>query len=122
MWNERDESDPPTAAFGRVVRSGPNAAAVEGPRSQAGEPLLHSPLFSDAEHVQLAHEQEVDEEGLLGRALSASYAPREPEAVKTFTAALRIVFAAYQRKGKFLIRYVTGVYLGRRSRLPQGGG
>jgi SAM-dependent methyltransferase len=122
MWNERDESDPATAAYGKVVRSGPNAAAVEGPRSRAGEPLLHSTLFSDAEHVQLTHDQEVDEKGLLGRALSASYAPREPEAVKTFAEALRTVFAAYQRKGKFLIRYVTGVYLGRRSRPPSGGG
>jgi SAM-dependent methyltransferase len=114
MWNERNAADPATAAYGRVLRSGPEASAVEVPRARAGEPLLHSPLFADAEHVLLTHEQELDEEGLLGRALSASYAPREPQAVKEFTDALRRVFATYQHDGRFLLRYETGVYLARR--------
>src|SRR5262249_15061087 len=32
MWNERDESDACTAAYGAVVRTGPDAATVEGTR------------------------------------------------------------------------------------------
>jgi SAM-dependent methyltransferase len=115
LWNERDESDPATAAYGAVVRTGPGAAAVEGPRGQAGEALLRSPLFTQARRVVVSHEQVVDEEGLLGRAFSASYAPREPAAVAVFSEALRAVFAAHQREGRFVLRYQTSVYLGRRA-------
>ncbi len=115
MWNERDEADPATAAYGKVVRNGPDAAAVEGPRAGAGQVLLRSRLFVQAQRVVLSHEQELDEEGLLGRAFSASYAPREPAAVADFTEALRAVFAAHQKSGKFVLRYQTSVYLARRS-------
>ena len=115
LWNERDEGDPCTAAYGAVVRSAPDAAAIEVPRSRAGDPLLHSPLFDGGERLLFRHEQELDEEGLLGRAFSASYAPREPpEAVAAFAAALREVFARYQRQGRVLLRYETTVYLARR--------
>jgi SAM-dependent methyltransferase len=116
MWNERDETDPATADFGRVIRSSSEAAAVEGPRGRAGEALLHTPLFRDARRVVVANEQEVDEEGLLGRAFSASYAPREPAAAAAFADALRAVFVAHQQRGKFLLRYQTSVYLARSPR------
>jgi SAM-dependent methyltransferase len=113
VWNERDESDACTAAFGAVMRSGPDAAAVEAPRGRAGEALLHHPLFTDATRTLFANEQELDEQGLLGRAFSASYAPREPVAVERFTAAMREVFARHARSGKVVLRYETSVYLAR---------
>jgi SAM-dependent methyltransferase len=113
MWNERDESDTCTADYGSVIRSAPDAAAVEAPRSQAGEPLLSSPLFTDAERLTFVHEQSLDEEGLLGRAFSASYAPREAAAAEMFAAGLRRVFARHQRKSRVLLRYETSVYLAR---------
>jgi SAM-dependent methyltransferase len=116
LWNERDESDPFTAAFGAVIRTAPETAAVEGPRGRAGQPLLESPLFDAAERVAFANTQEVDEEGLLGRAFSASYAPREPAVAEAFAAALRKVFARFQRDGKVVVRYETAVFLARRPR------
>jgi len=114
LWNERDESDLFTAAYGAVIRTAPDAAAVEMPRSRAGEPLLHSPLFEDAERAVSRNEQTLDEDGVLGRAFSASYAPREPGQAAEFAAALRSVFARYQRQGEVVLRYETAVYLGRR--------
>ena len=113
MWNERAESDAFTAAFGDVVRTAPEAAAVEGPRARAGEPLLLCPLFHDAVREPFAGEQVLDEEGVLGRAFSASYAPREPAAIEIFTRALRDVFAAFQRDGAVTLRYETTLYLAR---------
>ncbi|TMQ31607.1 MAG: hypothetical protein E6K70_22450 [Planctomycetota bacterium] len=56
----------------------------------------------------------MDEEGLLGRAFSASYAPREPALAEAFATALRAVFARYEVNGKVVIRYETSVYLGQR--------
>jgi SAM-dependent methyltransferase len=115
MWNERDGSDPFTAAYGAVIRSRPEAAAVEGPRGRAGEVILHSPLFTDADRTVFTNSQELDEEGLIGRSMSASYAPREPAVAAVFTAALRKVFAEFQHDGKVELRYQTSVYVGRRS-------
>jgi SAM-dependent methyltransferase len=114
MWNERDEADPFTAAYGAVVRSTPEASGVEGPRGRAGEPLLVSPLFQDAERLIFPNEQILDEEGLLGRTFSASYAPKEPAAIEAFAAALREVFARFQSEGRVVIRYETSLYLARR--------
>jgi SAM-dependent methyltransferase len=114
LWNERDESDPATAAFGRVMRSGPNATTVEDARLPSGEDLLRSPLFAEGERVVLRHQQELDEEAALGRALSASYAPKEPAAVARFTEELRRVFAEHQRAGRMVLHYETTVFLARR--------
>src|SRR5205085_6181910 len=106
--------DPCTAAYGDVVRTAPEAAAVEGPRAQAGKALLASELFEAGERLPFAHGQEVDEEGLLGRAFSASYAPKEPAQVERFAEMLREVFARFQKEGKAVVRYETTVYLARR--------
>jgi SAM-dependent methyltransferase len=114
MWNERDESDPFTAAYGAVIRTAPDAAAVEVPRGRAGEALFHCPSFRQVQRVEFANEQAVDEDGLLGRAFSASYAPRDPDQARVFAAALRAVFARFQQHGRVVIRYVTTVYSGQR--------
>jgi SAM-dependent methyltransferase len=114
MWNERDEADPFTAAYGAVIRSTPGAARLEMARGQAGEPLLQSPFFEAAERVVLANQQQLDEEGLLGRAFSASYAPREPGLAAQFADELQRLFARSQQNGMVIVRYETSVYLGRR--------
>ncbi len=114
VWNERDNADTFTAAYGEVVRSTPEAAKVEVPRGRAGEALLHSPLFENAQRDLFRHTQEVDQDGLLGRAFSASYAPREPVQAERFAAGLQAVFAHFQRDGKVVIQYETSVYTAQR--------
>ncbi|HEV3115617.1 MAG TPA: class I SAM-dependent methyltransferase [Gemmataceae bacterium] len=114
LWNERDERDAFTAAYGAVIRTVPEAATVEAPRGQAGEPLLTSPLFHNASRTVFANEQPLDEEGVLGRAFSASYAPREPAQAEQFAARLHDVFARFQRDGKVVLKYETAVYLAAR--------
>jgi SAM-dependent methyltransferase len=115
LWNERDEADEFTAAYGAVIRTAPEAAAVEGPRTTAGEPLLTHPCFRDGERLLFANGQLLDEDGLLGRAFSSSYAPRESAAAEAFAAALREVFGRFQRGGRVVVRYVTSLYLARRA-------
>jgi hypothetical protein len=115
MWNERDESDPFTAACGEAIRRATtDAAALEASRGQAGQALLTCPLFEHCERVSFANEQELDEEALLGRAFSASYAPREPTAAKALAEALSDLFKRHQRESMALLRYDTSVYLGQR--------
>jgi SAM-dependent methyltransferase len=114
VWNERDETDPFTAVYGAAVRATRDAAAVEGPRGRAGVALLESPEFEAGERVVFRHAQVVDQDGLLGRAFSASYAPREPAEVEKFAASLRAAFDRFQSDGKVVLRYETAVYLARR--------
>ena len=114
MWNERDDSDPATAAYTAVVRTAPENAALEGSRGRAGEPLLTSPLFEDGSRTVFRNQQELDEEGVLGRTFSASWAPREPAAAEAFAEALRRYFAVWRKDGKVVLRYETTVYLARR--------
>jgi len=114
MWNERDERDPATAAYGAVVRATPGARAVEGPRALAGQALLASSLFEHGERKTFQHQQVLDEEGLLGRSFSASHAPREPAQAEHYAAQLREVFARFQHQGRFSIRYETSIYQAQR--------
>lgn len=117
LWNERDDADPFTAAYGAVFQWSPDAAAVEVPRLQVGAELMASPLFPNAERADFLNEQELDEEGMLGRAFSASYAPREPAAAEKFAADLRAVFAKFQRRGRVVMHYRTSVFIGGRAPL-----
>src|SRR5262249_8234148 len=109
LWNERDEADPFTAAYGAVLRQGADAAQVEPARGRAGEALLPSPLFENGQRVVFRHEQALTMDGLLGRAFSASYAPREPEAAEQAATNLRTLFAAHEHSGRVILRYKTSV-------------
>lgn len=114
LWNECDPADPCSAAYRAVVGGTKEAVAVEVPRGQAGQPLLLSPLFQNAERLCFHNEQFLDEEGLLGRAFSASYAPRDPAVAEPYAAALRDVFTRYQHSGQVCLRYQTSVYVARK--------
>jgi len=114
MWNERDERDPFTAAYGDVIRTARETARIEGKRQAARAPLLTCPLFDNATRTDFPHTQVVDEDGMVGRAMSASYAPREPAEVEQFKNALRDVFARYQQAGRVKICYQTSVFSARR--------
>jgi SAM-dependent methyltransferase len=118
MWNQRDEQDPFTAAYGAVIRTATDAAAFENrPHAQAGSALSMSPLFRQFERVTVRNEQVLDEEAVLGRAFSVSYAPIEATQAAAWAESLRAVFRRYNRDGKVMLRYQTSIYLARRRTL-----
>lgn len=115
MWNERDERDPVTAAYGAVIRTADDAGAIEGSRqTRAGEVLRANPLFRQAEQVKFYNQQSLDEEGLLGRAFSVSYAPREASEREAWADRLKAVFRQYQWNGRVELRYQTTIYVAQR--------
>lgn len=111
MWNERDETDAFTRAYGDIIRTSPDTTLVEGTRVRSGEVLMHSALFHRAQRTEFGHSQVADEEGLLGRALSTSYVPREPAAREQMMVQLRTLFASSQQDGQVRLQYRTTVYL-----------
>jgi SAM-dependent methyltransferase len=114
IWNERDASDACTAAFGAIVGGTPEAAALESQRSQAGQVLLTHSLFVDAQRAVFRNAQVLDEQRLLGRAFSVSYAPREPARAAQYAEDLRRLFARFQRDGQVTLHYETAVYSARK--------
>jgi len=114
IWNERDESDPFTAAYGQLIRSSEEAAALEMKRGRAGDALLASTLFTAARRQHFVNDQRLDEEGLLGRAFSTSYVPREPARADQLARDLRGLFAQTQSDGHVRMHYRTTVTLAQR--------
>ena len=113
LWNQRDESDPFTRAYGAGVRQLTNAEVFE-PYHGKGDALLVSPLFQEGERAFFPNEQVLNEAGLLGRAFSVSYAPRDSDSVKRYGDELREVFQRFQKDGRVVLRYETSVFLARR--------
>jgi SAM-dependent methyltransferase len=116
MWNERDDRDPFTLAYSGLVDQARDTA-FEGSMSheRAGNVLLASPLFSEGQRVSFGNEQILDEDGLLGRAFSVSYAPTGAADAARWTDGLRKLFREHQQAGRVVIRYQTRVLLARRS-------
>jgi SAM-dependent methyltransferase len=115
MGYERDESDPCTAAYGDVIRSAPNAAEMEQGRQASGALVGVSPFFTDFQQRTFLHQQGgLDREGLLGRALSVSYAPQDAAGIEAWRRALGDVFDRFQHQGELVLRYQTPLYVARR--------
>jgi SAM-dependent methyltransferase len=113
FWNRRDESDPFTRAYGAKVRELTNSELIESYYSK-GDSLLGNPLFQDGERAFFPNEQVLDEAALLGRAFSASYAPKESAAAKHYAEELRQLFLRFQKDGQVVMHYETSVFLARR--------
>jgi SAM-dependent methyltransferase len=114
MWNDRDPSDALTAEYGKLILTVPDAAAAEVPRGGAGNALSASPLFEQAEFRRFHSEQILDEDSFVGRAFSASYAPRQGAPAHAYEQSLRELFARYGNMGRVTLHYETKVYVARR--------
>lgn len=115
MWNERDESDALTAAYGNALRLAPETVKIEAARQAAGEPLLGCELFQRASKVSFGNEQVVDLDGYLRRAFSASYAPKEEALANRVREALTKAFAQHAKNGLATLKYTTSVYMAQKA-------
>lgn len=114
MWNERDESTPFAHGYGELFRELPETAGVEMKRGIAGEPLLTNPLFVEAKRTNFKNVQRMNLEGVLGRAFSASYAPRDGAAAERLKDGLTVLFEKLQIDGFVDMQYEVSVYTARR--------
>lgn len=112
IWNERiDETE-----FSRGYRE--MAHAFVDQQGHAVRRLVEpdakmKSFFGTAPKMhQLANYQEVDLNGLIGRALSSSYWPKNGPAYDESIAKLTRLFELYNREGRVRFDYVTQVFLG----------
>lgn len=114
MWNERDESTPFARGYGDLFRELPETASVEMRRGIAGEPLLTNALFVDAKRTNFKNVHRLDLQGVLGRAFSASYAPRDGAPAERLKQGLTDLFNKLQVDGYVEMHYEVSVYTARR--------
>jgi SAM-dependent methyltransferase len=113
VWNQRDEDDPLTAEYGRRIRevSDDTEAASDRRRSEAPAAVAASGLFLPLPTAHARYEQALDEDGLVGRARSASYVPKDGPAWTRLESGLRALHRRHRdAKGLVSLRYRTDVY------------
>lgn len=109
MQYERDERDAFTRAYGDIVR----AYARDDTESMRMHALATFTHFPKAEVTRsaFAASQQLDIDGLLGRAASASYLPNSGPEADSLRRDLRSVFKIFERAGKVELAMVTFVLI-----------
>jgi SAM-dependent methyltransferase len=121
IWNNRDASRSEIVAeFERLLREHcPDYLRLErrgaGGTSRATAEQLIADFFASGSHAeaQSAYDMTHDWDGLVGRALSASYVPKEGPAHDSFFAALKESFARLCPDGTAFFPYKTRIFYGR---------
>ncbi|HEY6867510.1 MAG TPA: class I SAM-dependent methyltransferase [Candidatus Eisenbacteria bacterium] len=114
MWNNRDPGDPLTRSYIEAI----HAVNGEHPAERRGfDPaVVHGDgLFTPPRVETFDHSQELDLAGLIGRATSASYVPREGQAFAELQERLTALFERHRdARGRVHLRYLTRVHLAER--------
>jgi SAM-dependent methyltransferase len=114
LWNARDREDPFTRRYAEIVERLPDARRSDAISLKA-EDLTRGGLFHEARVRRFPNGQVLDEDGLVVRALSSSYAPREREGREAYVEAIRSLFRTFVHDGHVTLRYHTLVYVARRN-------
>jgi SAM-dependent methyltransferase len=110
MWNSRDRGDPFTLGYIEAIRAVNGEHPAETREYDRG--VVHRDgLFTELSFETFQHSQELDRAGLIGRAASASYVPKEGEGFARLTELLESLFERYHdARGLVTLRYNTDVY------------
>ncbi len=110
VWNDRDETWPFLAGYEELLRTLPEYGLVHH-RIGEGDPVKR--WFRSPRTAQLPNRQTLSWEGVRGRFLSSSYAPKAhaPE-LPAVEARLRRLFDTHARDGAVELRYVTRLFWG----------
>jgi ubiquinone/menaquinone biosynthesis C-methylase UbiE len=111
LWNERQEDDSFTKSYGDLVRTIPRASGLEADRSKAGTLLLNSELFVNAAQLNFPNEQILNETGVIERAFSSSYAPRQADKAEELTKSLKNLFKKHAHLDQVVLKYILYAYL-----------
>jgi SAM-dependent methyltransferase len=117
LWNDRDHSDPMTAEYGRLILIASDNHPAAEDRGTCAEALEASPLFTNIKIHHFRYEQALDQQGLIGRALSASYCPKSGPKLDELIDGLTDLHARFaDLKGIVRMVYSTRVYIADPSR------
>lgn len=111
VWNERDTSDALMTGYRDAIREVGGEHPAELRPFDPGV-IARSGLYAPVRLVEVPNSQRLDEAGLIGRAMSASYVPKEGEKAESLIATLRELWRKHREPdGLITLRYVTRVWL-----------
>ncbi len=111
LWNEVDLTDPFSAEYWTVMQRFSTAPeVVHTPHSQTGLALLQCEQFTQGCHFSIKNEQILSENGLIGRAFSASYAPREPAQTCAMSDSLSALYQKYSLDDHVVLSYKVEIF------------
>lgn len=114
MWNSRDRTDPLTKSYVEAIHAVHGEHPAER-RPFGPEVVSANGEFGTAWLKVFPNRQVLDREGLLGRALSASYVPREGAGLRELKERLDALHAQYRdEKGLVALRYRCEVWIAER--------
>jgi SAM-dependent methyltransferase len=112
LWNDREHTDPMTAEYGRLILVASDNHLAAEDRGTCAEALEASPLFANIKIHYFRYEQPLDQQGLIGRALSASYCPKSGPKLDTLIDGLTDLHRRFaDLKGIVRMVYCTRVYI-----------
>ena len=111
IYNERDESDAFTAAYGDLVRTY-QTDETERRRTAGLEAFAAFEGWHARRRVEVRNEQPLDAEGVLARARSTSYLPKTGPKADELHAAIRALFAQHAHDGGVAMAMRTIVAVG----------
>jgi SAM-dependent methyltransferase len=112
VWNNRDQEDAFTAEYSRLIRVVSDNHPGES-RMIRVKPLLESQHFVNIREYEFSYIQKLSLKGLIGRARSASYLPREGALYEQFIADLEKLYQQFcDQDGFVYMAYCTSVHLG----------
>jgi SAM-dependent methyltransferase len=111
VWNRRDTTDAFQAAYEDVIQAHHDDMPNKTMRDMDEE--AYASFFAHYDIYRLASRQSFDCEGLVGRALSSSYAPRPGHPRhEALCEALQGLFERHQKNGQVTFAYQTEVVVG----------
>jgi SAM-dependent methyltransferase len=120
VWNVLDEADEFSHGYSTIVA----AHATDPPQSPwftgVSSPFPDAPGWTNARTIRAANAQALDRDGLLRRALSASYSPTSGPAHEALKRELLELFDSHSRDGVVILRYQTDAHLSETSHRSMG--
>lgn len=113
MWNDADESQPVSRGYYDLVRAASDGVGPTSHQTVAKAPHVEAPFADDRlRQMHFRNEQRLDAAGLIGRAMSASYVPKEgPEAERLVEGLRRLHAEHVGADGCVGLVYGVWVYL-----------
>ena len=115
MWNVGDMRDDFTRAYREAFTLVSDEHRVQEEWHLDTSIVDKTGLFGPVRLQTFPNSQVLDLPGLLGRALSASYAPKSGPAHEVLSRLLTDLHAKFARRGEVMMRYRTDVYLADRN-------
>ena len=106
VYNERDESDPFTAAYGEIVRKYA-IDDTERKRAEAIEVFLAYEAWVAKERIEVRNQYALDEAGVVARVRSTSYLPTTGPAADELHDEIRSLAGRFARAGTIVMAMRT---------------